>query len=174
MQAGQAGLLTDIPLNRTCSENTAWHRAGQELVTERSSAPVMTRGPDQATSSTPSCCLWDRRRHTTTAAEGKGYVGTACSTNWEQDYIYPRAGLQGCEMLRIPHCLHSRLTDGGKVVSPTRRLRSTPQKHYSSASGAHFCSGLSEPQSLVRPEGLGKLKKINSSHRVWDPQPSGL
>jgi hypothetical protein len=28
-----------------------------------------------------------------------------------------RGGLQGCEMLRIPHCLDRRLTDGGKVVS---------------------------------------------------------
>jgi hypothetical protein len=30
-------------------------------------------------------------------------------------------GLQGCEMLRITHCLDSRLTDGAKFVSPTRR-----------------------------------------------------
>jgi hypothetical protein len=29
--------------------------------------------------------------------------------------------------------------DGGKVVSPTHRPRSTPQKHYFSASGTHFC-----------------------------------
>jgi hypothetical protein len=30
-----------------------------------------------------------------------------------------RGGLYGCEMLRIPHCQDNRLTDGGKVVSPT-------------------------------------------------------
>jgi hypothetical protein len=36
-------------------------------------------------------------------------------------------GLQGCGMLRIPHCLGSRLTDGGKVVSLTHRPRSTPR-----------------------------------------------
>jgi hypothetical protein len=36
-------------------------------------------------------------------------------------------------MLRIPHCLDNRLTDGGKVVSPTHRPRSTPHKHYFSA-----------------------------------------
>jgi hypothetical protein len=30
----------------------------------------------------------------------------------------------------MPLCLDSRLTDGGKVVSPTHRPRSTPQKHY--------------------------------------------
>jgi hypothetical protein len=35
----------------------------------------------------------------------------------------------GCEILRIPHCLDNRLTDGGKVVSPTHRPRSTLQKH---------------------------------------------
>jgi hypothetical protein len=39
-------------------------------------------------------------------------------------------GLWGCEMLRIPHCLDSRLIDGGKVVRLTHRLRSTPQKHF--------------------------------------------
>jgi hypothetical protein len=54
------------------------------------------------------------------------------------------------EMLRIPHCLDG---DVGKVVNPKHRPRSTPQKHY-------FCQTLSEPQGLVRPEGLGKLKKI--------------
>jgi hypothetical protein len=37
-----------------------------------------------------------------------------------------RGSLFGCEMLRIPHCLDSRLTDGGKLVSPTHRPRSTP------------------------------------------------
>jgi hypothetical protein len=36
-------------------------------------------------------------------------------------------GLQGCEMLRIPHCLDNRLTDGGKVVSPTHRPSFTPE-----------------------------------------------
>jgi hypothetical protein len=35
----------------------------------------------------------------------------------------------------------------------------SPQKYYFSASGTHFCYRLSEPQGLVRPEGLDKLKK---------------
>jgi hypothetical protein len=43
-------------------------------------------------------------------------------------------------MLKIPHGLDNRLTDGGKVVSPTHP--------------PHFT-----PQGLVRPEGLGKFKK---------------
>jgi hypothetical protein len=42
-------------------------------------------------------------------------------------------------MLRILHDLDSRLTDGGKVVSPTHRLHFTPQKHLFSAFGTHFC-----------------------------------
>jgi hypothetical protein len=48
-------------------------------------------------------------------------------------------GLYGYEMLRIPHLLDNRHKDGGKVVSPTHRPRSTPQEHYFSASGTHFC-----------------------------------
>jgi hypothetical protein len=48
-------------------------------------------------------------------------------------------GLQVCEMLRIPHCLDSRLTDGDKVVSPTHWPRSSSQKHYCYASGTHLC-----------------------------------
>jgi hypothetical protein len=49
-----------------------------------------------------------------------------------------RGGLQGCKMLRITHCLDSRLTDGGEVVSFMHRPPSTPQKHYFFASGTHF------------------------------------
>jgi hypothetical protein len=63
-------------------------------------------------------------------------------------------------MLMIAHCLDNRLTESGKVVSPMHRKRSTPQKHYFSTSGTHFCSWLSQPQCLVRLEGLGKLKKL--------------
>jgi hypothetical protein len=36
-------------------------------------------------------------------------------------------GLWGCEMLRIPHCLDNRLTDGGKVISPTHPPQFTTQ-----------------------------------------------
>jgi hypothetical protein len=35
-------------------------------------------------------------------------------------------GLKGCQILRIPHRLDNRLTDGGKVVSPMHRLHFTP------------------------------------------------
>jgi hypothetical protein len=51
-----------------------------------------------------------------------------------------RGGLQSCEILRVPRCLDNRLTDGGKVVSPTHRPHFTPQKHYYFyVSGTHFC-----------------------------------
>jgi hypothetical protein len=72
-------------------------------------------------------------------------------------------------MLRIPHCLDNWLTDGSKVVSPMHWSHFTPQKHYYfSVSGTHFCYRLSEPQRLVRPEGLGNFK--NSPHRVSNPR----
>jgi hypothetical protein len=62
-------------------------------------------------------------------------------------------------MLGIQHCLDNRIAVGGKVISLTHRPRSTPQKHFS-ASGTHFCYRLSEPQGLLRPEGLDKLEKF--------------
>jgi hypothetical protein len=66
-----------------------------------------------------------------------------------------------------------RLIDGGKVVSPTHQPHFTPQKHYFFyVSGTHFCYGLSKPQGLVWPEGLGKFKI--SPHRISNPRPSGL
>jgi hypothetical protein len=40
-----------------------------------------------------------------------------------------REGPQGCEMLRIPHCLENR-TDGGEVVSLTHRPLSTPYERF--------------------------------------------
>jgi hypothetical protein len=71
--------------------------------------------------------------------------------------VSSRGGLQVCEILRIPHCLDNRLTDGGKVVT-LRTGRSLLPRNNFSASGTHFC--YSKPQGLVRPEGLGKLKKF--------------
>jgi hypothetical protein len=67
---------------------------------------------------------------------------------------------------RIPRCLDNRLRDGVKVVSLMRRPRSTPQKHYFCVSDTHFCYRLSKLQDLVRPEGLGKLKKKIIIHLI--------
>jgi hypothetical protein len=44
--------------------------------------------------------------------------------------ISGRGGLYGCKILRILHCLDSRLIDGGKVVSFTHRPHHSPQKHF--------------------------------------------
>jgi hypothetical protein len=45
--------------------------------------------------------------------------------------MYRTRELPVCNMmLRIPNCLDNRLTDGGKVVSPTHSWLFTPQKHY--------------------------------------------
>jgi hypothetical protein len=68
-------------------------------------------------------------------------------------------------MLRIPHCIDNWLTDGGKGVSPMHRPHFTTQKHFS-ASGIHFCKRLREPQGLVWPEGLGKLKNSFTSSGI--------
>jgi hypothetical protein len=46
-----------------------------------------------------------------------------------------RGGLQSFETSRLPHFLDNRLTDGGEVVSLTRRRPFTPRK----IPGTHFC-----------------------------------
>jgi hypothetical protein len=63
-------------------------------------------------------------------------------------------------MLRIPHCLDNRLTDGGKVLSLTHQPRSSHQKHYFPVSGTHFCQRLTEPQVIVQLVGLGIFKEF--------------
>jgi hypothetical protein len=78
----------------------------------------------------------------------RGYVESAYPETTQNFYSSKQSkvifvtgsrGPYGCEMLTIAHCVDSRLTDGGKVVSLKRRPRSTAQKHYFSASGTHFC-----------------------------------
>jgi hypothetical protein len=44
-------------------------------------------------------------------------------------------GPQGCETSKLPHFLDNRLTDGGEVVSITRRPFFTPRK----IPDTHFC-----------------------------------
>jgi hypothetical protein len=69
-------------------------------------------------------------------------------------------------MLRIPYCLHNRLTDDAPAALYSHRI-------------LFFCfwySFLLEAewvQGLVRPEGLGKLKK-KSLYWASNPRPSGL
>jgi hypothetical protein len=69
----------------------------------------------------------------------------------------------------LSHFLDSRLTDGGKVVSLTRRLPFTPQEDswYS-----FLLEAESAPKAIVRLEGSGKLK--NPPHRESNARPAVL
>jgi hypothetical protein len=49
-----------------------------------------------------------------------------------------RGGSYGCERSSLPHFLDKRLTDGGKVVSPTRRPPFTPV-FFLKIPGTRFC-----------------------------------
>jgi hypothetical protein len=71
-----------------------------------------------------------------------------------------RRDLWGCEILKTSHCIESRLTNGGKIISLTCRPPIYSQKYCVCASGTHFCSRLSKRQGLVRPEGLGEVMTI--------------
>jgi hypothetical protein len=66
-------------------------------------------------------------------------------------------GLNGCEVLRIPHCLDSWLTDGSEVASLTHQPLCTSQKHFLFVSGIHFSYRLSKPKGLEWLEGLDKV-----------------
>jgi hypothetical protein len=62
-----------------------------------------------------------------------------------------------------------RLTDGGKAVSPMRRLLLFPRK----IPGTHFCYRLSRPQGH---SAAGRIKSIEKIHLIRDSnrRPSGL
>jgi hypothetical protein len=64
-------------------------------------------------------------------------------------------GPQGYETSRLSHFLDNRLTDGGEVVSLTRR----PPFPLRKITGTHFCYTLSRQ----RLEGLGQLKNLITS-----------
>jgi hypothetical protein len=69
-------------------------------------------------------------------------------------------------MLRIPHCLDNRLTDGGKVVSLTHRPRSledctAPLRGLYSENATFFTSGQSSfIESWVHLNSPGIIKKL--------------
>jgi hypothetical protein len=63
-----------------------------------------------------------------------------------------------CEISTIPHFLDNRLSDGGEVVSLTRR---PPFPLFpKNIPGTHLCSKAS-PRAIVRLEGVLKLKKAS-------------
>jgi hypothetical protein len=61
-------------------------------------------------------------------------------------------------------------TGGGVGACPMHQPRFSPQRHYLSASGTHFCKRLSKVHGLVRSERLGKFKI--SPLWVSNPRPS--
>jgi hypothetical protein len=72
-------------------------------------------------------------------------------------------------MVRVPHCLDNWIKDGGKVVSPTHWPHFTTKKHYYFyVSDTHFCYGLTKPQGLEQPEGLGKFKNLLIGYQTSD------
>jgi hypothetical protein len=74
----------------------------------------------------------------------------------------------GCELLRTPHCLDSRLTDDGEVISLTYRPRSTRQTHFVIfVSVTNFSYRLWEPKRLLWSKGFSCL----AGCRTWDYQP---
>jgi hypothetical protein len=66
-------------------------------------------------------------------------------------------------MSRIPHCLDARLTNGGEIISLTRRPRFTPQKD---PLVLIYIRGRVNPRATVRLEGLGKFEKSNDL--IWN------
>jgi hypothetical protein len=60
-------------------------------------------------------------------------------------------------MLRIPHFVDNRLTDGGEAVSFTCRSLLYSPETFLFISGIHFWQRMSLPQGRVRLEGSGKL-----------------
>jgi hypothetical protein len=64
------------------------------------------------------------------------------------------------ESHRLPHFLENRLTDGGEVVSLTRRPLFTPGRFLVLIS----VRGSADPRAIVRLEVLVKLKKKSSEH----------
>jgi hypothetical protein len=72
-------------------------------------------------------------------------------------------------MLRISHSLDIRLTDDGEVISLMSRTSIYSQETFLYVFGTNFCSRLTKPQRLVRPEGRGQFMKI--THLIGPPNP---
>jgi hypothetical protein len=99
------------------------------------------------------------------------YEGTAIP-------VRGRRGAYGCETSRFPHFLDNRVTDGGQVVSLTRRPPFSPRKFL----GTHFCQRMSQPQGHIAAGRIRSIEKFNNiGIRTLDlpgcsimPQPSTL
>jgi hypothetical protein len=69
--------------------------------------------------------------------------------------VTDRGGPWGCETSRLPHFLDNRLTDGGEVVSLTRRQPFTLRK----IPGTHFCQRLSLPRGHKATRRVRSIEK---------------
>jgi hypothetical protein len=74
----------------------------------------------------------ERHRHATPLA---CRLDVAVHVKSEAIPVTGRGGPEGCETSRLPHFLDNRLTDGGELVSLTRRALFTPRK----IPRTHFC-----------------------------------
>jgi hypothetical protein len=77
--------------------------------------------------------------------------------------------MEAHETLKFPHFLDNRLTDGGKVVSPTGR----PPFILTNIPSSPFCYRLSRPQGYGVAGRFRQIEK-NPPHRDTIPRPSGL
>jgi hypothetical protein len=73
-------------------------------------------------------------------------------------------------MARLPHFLDNRLTDGGEVVSLTRRPHFTLRK----IPGTHCYQRLSRPDGHSAAGRIRSIEKIQRPHWESNPRPSGL
>jgi hypothetical protein len=66
-------------------------------------------------------------------------------------------GIYGYEMLRIPHCLNCRFTDGDEVQPHTPDALYSPEKFIFLSAVVSSVRGLVNSSGIVQPEELGKL-----------------
>jgi hypothetical protein len=90
---------------------------------------------------------------------------SSVNTLWQKEGkaipVTGRGSPQGCEKSRLPHFLDSRLTNGGEVVSLTRRPLFTPRKIPS----IRLCYRLNQPQGLNKD---GRFRSIQKSNDIGD------
>jgi hypothetical protein len=80
-----------------------------------------------------------------------------CKKEIKAIHVRGRGGPEGCEMSRLPHFLDNRLTDGGEVVSLTRRPHLYPPRKIP---GTRFFKRLSRPQGH---SAAGRIRSIEKS-----------
>jgi hypothetical protein len=96
--------------------------------------------------------------------------------------VIGREGLQVCEMLRIPHCLDSRLTAVKLSASPTNRALIPTNLFffflwYSFLLEADYTAGPSAADYTAGPSAIRRIRSVDETHlqhRVSNPRPPRL